>query len=134
MELLGAINLHLRTTVNANNKSSQKQHFVRVDNLGEAHEAGAGDAEHIVQQQAALASEAIRHPAAAEAAQHSANREYRHSHRVQLLNKFFADILSIAILVDVLHKVLYVYLRCIYDSSVVAKLKHAQNGSEYRIR
>lgn len=70
-------------------------------------------------------AKAIGHPAATEAAEHAANGEDGHGHRVELLYELLADVLAIAILVHILHEVLDILLGRVDHSSVVAKLQHA---------
>lgn len=48
------------TAIQADNESAEEQHFVRVEELGEAHQAGAGDTQNVVQQQAALSAKRTR--------------------------------------------------------------------------
>lgn len=80
-----------------------------------------------------LPAKAIGHPATAETAQHTADGEYGDRHRVQLLDELLADVLAVAILVDILHEVLDVLLGRIDHAGVVAELQHAQHRREYRV-
>lgn len=79
-------------------------------------------------------SKSICHPAATEPTKHAANREYRHSYRSQLFDKFLAHIFAVSIAVHVLHEVFDIFTRRIDDARVVAELQHSQRGRENGVR
>lgn len=105
-----------------------------MTHLCESHQARARDAEHVVHQQATFPPEPVRHPAPAKAAEHTADGEDRHGHRVQLLDELLADVLAVPVLVHVLHKVLDVDLGRVDDAGVVPELQHPEDGREDRVR
>lgn len=78
-------------------------------------------------------AKAIGHPATAETAEHAANGKDGDSHRVELLYELLTNVLAIAILVHILHKVLDILFGRINHSSIVTKLQHAQHSREYRV-
>lgn len=99
-----------------------------MTDFSKSHQAAAGNSKYVVQKQSAFSAETIRHPSTAEAAEHAADGEYRHSNRPQMFYELIAHIFVVPILINIFHEIFDIFPGSIDDTSVVAELQHAKHG------